>query len=374
MISIILSAAAGFYANLTRYTWIIAPSAWAFLLFYFLDEESTQLPRLLKSSAIAIASLLGGILVPNFLALQPSSIILNTNTTQTILSSVTKIFTTQDLYWYRLFPSNTFPLGILVALFLLVAPVVYLLLKFIHEQELQLTKLDKYILLFSFLGFLTIGAIVSVKAGGGSNLHNMDMFLLTLLVYVYIYWRKEGDKWLLGKLCTNRIVNFVLLGMLLYSGISHIRVISPLTLPPQDQVQSVLDHIQSEVDTRGEEQKILFIDQRQLVTFNTIKNVKMIGEYEKKLLMNEALSANNLYFSDFYRDLASHEFGLIINEPISIKYIGSDVRYGEENDAYVKWVSEPLLCYYEPLITYREVGVELLIPRTSLIPENLNCP
>lgn len=373
-ISLFLVALAGFYVNLTRFTWIIAPSAWAFLLFYFLNESNNSKRRLQKSILAALAGILGGVLLPNLFSIQPSSILQIESTTKDIFTTITNIFTTQDLYWYRLFPSNTFPLGILVALVLLVSPVIFLLLKFIYEQKLHHTRLEKYILVFSFIGFLTIGAVVSVKAGGGSNLHNMDMLLLTILVYVYIYWKKGGEEWLLNKIQVNNIVSIALLGLFLYSGISHIWSVSPLPLPQNEQIQSILVQIQSEIDTRGEEQKILFIDQRQLVTFNTIKNVKMIGEYEKKLLMNEALSANDLYFSDFYRDLASHEFGLIINEPIGIKYIGSDVRYGEENDTYVKWVSEPLLCYYEPLITYREVGVELLIPRTSPIPDNLNCP
>jgi hypothetical protein len=91
-------------------------------------------------------------------------------------------------------------------------------------------------------------------------------------------------------------------------------------------------------------------------------------------MMNEAMSGNAAYFDPFYHDLQEHKFVLIVNEPINITYQEDDYNFGEENDAYVKWVSEPLLCYYEPLQTYAEVGVELLVPRTSPIPDFLDCP
>lgn len=90
--------------------------------------------------------------------------------------------------------------------------------------------------------------------------------------------------------------------------------------------------------------------------------------------MNEALSNDQDYFNSFYQDLRSQRFALIINEPTRVVYQTDENNFGEENNAYVKWVSEPLLCYYEPLKTFPEVGVELLIPRTSPIPDGLTCP
>ena len=65
--------------------------------------------------------------------------------------------------------------------------------------------------------------------------------------------------------------------------------------------------------------------------------------------MNEALSDDQEYFNPFYHDLQSHRFALIITEPTHVVYQSDENNFGEENNAYVKWVSEPLLCYYEPI-------------------------
>ena len=41
------------------------------------------------------------------------------------------------------------------------------------------------------------------------------------------------------------------------------------------------------------------------------------------------------------------------------------IEFGEENDAWVQRVSEPILCYYQPLETLNTVGVVLYTPRTN---------
>lgn len=55
-------------------------------------------------------------------------------------------------------------------------------------------------------------------------------------------------------------------------------------------------------------------------------------QFSQKVLvqMDQAMSGNELYFQAFYEDLVHqrHEFG-------------------EENDAYVEWVSKSILCYYQ---------------------------
>ena len=89
----------------------------------------------------------------------------------------------------------------------------------------------------------------------------------------------------------------------------------------------------------------------------------MIPEYDKKVLINQAMSADAQYFSAFYKDLAAHRFSLIITNPLH-ENIQTDLnQFGEENNAWVKWVSTPVLCYYEPLNTLKKVTVQLLVPR-----------
>ncbi len=41
-------------------------------------------------------------------------------------------------------------------------------------------------------------------------------------------------------------------------------------------------------------------------------------------------------------------------------------EFGEENNAWVKWVSVPVLCYYEPVKTIKAMRVQLLIPKAEV--------
>jgi hypothetical protein len=72
-----------------------------------------------------------------------------------------------------------------------------------------------------------------------------------------------------------------------------------------------------------------------------------------------------VYFQDFYQDLADQRFSLIISEPLRTPAQDSSFQFGEENNAWVKWVSIPLLCYYEELDTLKTVKVQLLIPKPN---------
>jgi hypothetical protein len=134
-------------------------------------------------------------------------------------------------------------------------------------------------------------------------------------------------------------------------------------LPDSETVNTALEEIQAEVDYAKEFGDVLFIDQRQLLTFGYITDVPFIPEYEKKMLMNEALSGNADYFSGFYQNITDQRFSLIVTEPLRTPVKDSTYEFGEENNAWVKWVSIPVLCYYQEIQTYKEVNVMLLVPK-----------
>jgi len=83
--------------------------------------------------------------------------------------------------------------------------------------------------------------------------------------------------------------------------------------------------------------------------------------------MDQAMAGNAEYFQGFYQDLAAARFTLIVNEPSNFIIRGSESSFGQENDAYVKWVTVALLCTYEPIYTSPEVGIELLVPRQAVL-------
>jgi len=90
--------------------------------------------------------------------------------------------------------------------------------------------------------------------------------------------------------------------------------------------------------------------------------------------MNQAMSGDEELFNKFYTDLRSHRFSLIINEPSFINYQTEDYEFGTENNVWVEWVAKPLSCYYRPLKTFKNVKVELLIPRVIPPDPTWNCP
>lgn len=117
------------------------------------------------------------------------------------------------------------------------------------------------------------------------------------------------------------------------------------------------------------------MDQRQLLTFGYVPKIPLIADYEKKWMMDEAMADNAEWFKPYILDLKNQRFAVIISEPLQIKFQGANRNFSEENDLFVKWVSIPTLCYYEPLETFEEQGVQILVPRKSvLVQEGVTCP
>ena len=135
--------------------------------------------------------------------------------------------------------------------------------------------------------------------------------------------------------------------------------------PSEAVVDRSLKVIQAEIDKSVNNGEILFIDQRQLLTFDFISGVPLVPDYDKKLLIERALAKNEDYFAEFYKDLADKRFSLIITQPLNTPRKGSVDQFGEENNAWVKWAADPLLCYYEVKQTLTDVNVQLLVPRSG---------
>jgi hypothetical protein len=232
-----------------------------------------------------------------------------------------------------------------------------------------------------------VGLIVSTKIGGGGDLHNMDMFLISLVFTGVLAWQKGGGEWL-KQIDTAPIWIKILLAFTLawpgyyplmemrsYNFSEDISSLLILTdaqtvkelglLPSREVTDQALELIRKKVALAQMNGEVLFMDQRQLLTFGYITDVPFVPEYEKKEVMNQALNSNAGYFEKFYEELAAHRFSLIISEPLFTPIKDVSYQFGEENNAWVKWVSAPLLCYYEPDKTLPEVRVQLLVPRTE---------
>lgn len=385
---------AGNFAASSRFTWLFAPGLWIGMLELAGASSSTgKLDRShwVRAIALGLSGAFGGYLLPKLLPLLNRPVESVTDVGEQIASAgvnsefVAYAVTDQPLLWYRLLPNPTYGTGILLGLLIAVLPVIVVLAWLAASNKWPLNLWQKLAIAGPLLAFLAVGLVASAKIGGGGDLHNMDMFLIGLAFTVFIAWVNGGREALLNGVMPGW-VRLALAASLVIPAVTPLRQLRSFDygdqmntlmtlrditdrkmldmLPDSATVEEALNEIQAFVDEAQPRGDVLFIDQRQLLTFGYIQ-ARLIPEYEKKVLMNEALSSNAEYFQSFYRDLASQRFSLIVTEPLRTPVKDSSYEFGEENNAWVKWVSIPVLCYYQEVQTFKEVGVQLLIPKPA---------
>ncbi|MFM8321416.1 MAG: hypothetical protein ACKOC5_10910, partial [Chloroflexota bacterium] len=376
-------AAAGYFASLSRWTWL--PAVPVLTVILLLDEPAGpaadapgapgrdaparptpepgalepgvpparpglrllgfDLAWLLNVALLALAALLGGMLA-NPKLLQPER-----------LSKSTAL--AQPLLWYRLFPSATYPEGVLPALLLAVGPLLALLAWLAFSRRWRPTWLHALACLAGGVLLLGGGLVASVKIGGGNNLHNLDLLLVMLVFVAAVALGRAGahppGAW-------PRPLQALLALLLFLPAWGVVRSAGALDLPRPGAVRKALETLQSETQAAAQTGEVLFIDQRQLLTFGYLSGIPLVSKYEKKYMMDQAMAGDADYFAGFYHDLASRRFSLIVSDKQFTQQKDSGYAFGEENNAWVKWVSEPLLCYYAPIETLYAVDIQLLAP------------
>lgn len=386
-LAIPLIALTGYFTEESRFTWLFAPGMWIAML-ELVDSNDEKLSRQtwIRTISLGLSGIIGGYFGDKIVG------ILQGNAEASVAISIEGIagsVESQPLLWYRLLPNATYGIGILAGLLIAILPLVIVIIYLVNTKKVKFNVWQSLIILGTLSAFFIVGIIVSTKIGGGGDLHNMDMFLIGLMFLSAIVWRKGGEEWFKE---FSQAPMFVKMAFILMFVIPGIQPLSSLRtyeyfgnpkwlfvltdakttreldlLPQQDAIDNTLQTIQEEIALAKQNGEVLFIDQRQLLTFGYISDVPFVPEYEKKILMNEALSSSMIYFTPFYEDLANKRFSLIISEPLKIPIQDSTYRFGEENNAWVTWVSTPILCYYEEKILFKEIGIQLLIPKEGII-------
>ncbi len=408
-LAISLIVAASYFAEISRFTWMFAPGLWAGMLELCGPTlRNLQLDKKAWSRAISlgIAGILGGYAVPFWVpsllrwakTIGGSPVVSSNPNVEQIanagvtVSTVNANLSAQPLLWSRLLPNATYGVGILIGLSLAVLPLIIILIYLSRTGRWKLNLWQKLAVVLPLLAFLVVGLIVSVKIGGGGDLHNMDMLIIGLMFAGAVAWRSGAYKWIDEIHAFPAWLPFVLVALIVIPGYKSLQLMAPIsitedittvarladiiedplpnplpdTLPSESDTTKALDRLRQTVAKAAQKGDVLFMDQRQLLTFGYISDVPLIPEYDKKVLINEALSANAPYFEVFYRDLASQRFSLIITSPVNRRLDKSEGDFAEENNAWVKWVTTPLLCYYESLDRLKRVDVEFLVPRQDI--------
>lgn len=272
------------------------------------------------------------------------------------------------LIWSRLFPNNTYQPGIILGLLIVVLPLAVLTMKQIIENGWH--SYYHWIRTLGLLGILFVfglgGVIVSVKIGGGGDLHNLDAFLVfwVLITSFIILERYEFEE---PQKPDHNSLNY---------GFLVLTVLVPLIISYQNNITWVfkdsgeqwkeVQHLQAALDIIHKEPgEVLFIAERQLLTFNDVHGVKLIPDYEKVFLMEMVMSNNQAYLDSFHRKLSNSEFSAILMEPITTIVQSPKDSFWIENNLWIDDVVYPILEGYEPVLSYQENGINLLIPKNK---------
>jgi hypothetical protein len=355
--SLLFVALASLWAGICRVNWFPLPAALAILL-YILEKPIPQKEGLVHY--LRLPMLYGIVGIGVSLISQAAYIPISGNRDPALFASSF----TSDLLWYRLLPSPTYPAGILTGLFILITPPLILLSVNIRSINHSIHWLRRLILLGILAVFLAGGLVVSVKIGGGSNLHNLDAFLLLLtilcahLVFNRIK-RDESNKPVLAQVST--LLAIILILIPIGWCINQWSPFPKLDKAAAYQELQLLDESIQRVSAMGRE--ILFVSERHLLTFGNIKGVKLVPDYELLTLMEMAISRNEAYLNSFYQDLARQRFGLIIIDKQYVIFKDATMAFPEENNAWVKSILVPLLEYYQPITWLRTSDTEIFAPR-----------
>jgi hypothetical protein len=375
----ISAVVAGCYVAFSRFTWAFAPGAIGVLidlLLYYPSRQGSRLRRLVPTIVIMILGVLPGLL--SNLGTFQSTILStlydlspNPGMVQSIVESES-LTAQQPLLWYRLLPNDTLGIGVLFLALYYTLPILLILAWLMFSDRWRLDWVQKVAVWGVIIGFFSFGLLISTKIGGGGDLHNLDMYLITLFVVVVfgimLQTNNSGEirlpVWVMGM-----ILFLIFLPTYLFTPFHpNARYNYRLDLPGDYQVAETLAKVQRNVKKYAGLGDVLFMDQRQLVTFGYIPDVAFIPEYEKKYLMDQAMANNAKYFRSYYKDLAGKRFSLIVTEPLRAELKEETVgSFTEENNAWVYWVSSPTLCFYESIYLSKRTNLQLLVPKQDPI-------
>lgn len=345
---------ASLWAGISRVNWFPVPAMLAIAI-YLLEEpvsESKNLWQYLKRPVVWTVIGISAAILSQVLYVFWSG---NADNANDFGSSFTS-----DLIWSRLLPNVTYPLGTVLGILIVVTPLLAALVYLLKGNRTN-WHFIRPLGLFSMLAVLFLGGlVVSTKIGGGADIHNMDAFMVLLAIIASSFFadrvhiEKPNGNW--GSLPIWAILLAALIPVIL-----SVPGVRPRFSYDHIQAQKDLATLQDVINTADQSGEILFISERHLITFHTIAGVSLTPEYEVINLMEMAMAGNHVYLDQFYADLASHRFSVIVTrQQRAVKK--TDEPFAEENNVWIDAVTRPLLCYYERGPLLETSGTLILLP------------
>lgn len=223
----------------------------------------------------------------------------------------------------------------------------------------------RYFLLFMALtAMFIVGLLVSLKIGGGADLHNMDAYFILLLIvglhFVFARYHRED-----GKFDYPISLNWVCVVLLMAAPVwSQLRSTPGIITYDVGRTNAIIASLQQEVDqTSSQGGEILLITQRHLISMGMLHDVKLVPEYEREDLMEMAMGNNIEYLGNFRSDLENQRFSLIVVDRLRYQYLGRERSFGEENNVWVRRVMKYILCNYREDMVFPKDDIALYVPQ-----------
>ena len=274
--------------------------------------------------------------------------------------------------WYRMWPNDSYWLGVLPGIVIFSLPL-WLGIGQAVRQRWHWLRVS--LLLAELLALFAGGLVVSMKIGGGADIHNMDAYaVLLLVIFGYIFFGRVTQEtapisaaaqplprpdW--SKLHWGNIALLALVpAWFAVQGTASIWQYDAAT------AQSTLTALQQRVDTvNAQGGQVLFITQRHLISMHMLKNVTLIPEYEREELMEMAMAQNDAYLQVFRSDLEAHRFTAIIVDPLRFNFIGDQDAMGAENNAWTRYVVKRILCNYKQDAIFPADRIAIYVPQVG---------
>jgi hypothetical protein len=351
---------ASLWAGLSRLNWYPVPGMLAAALYLLETPYQNKGWRYLLRPALWV---LGGTLIA-FLAMR-SYIALSG------ISQAGDFYTSlrSALLWYRLWPNATYPLGVLPGILIYSLPMWGVLALILRRCNLHPLRVG---LLLAGLAVLFVGGIfVSMKIGGGGDLHNMDAYAVSLIIVAasLFFGRVAPENGQIS--AAERItlqpvpIPWVLTALLVLTPVWFaLRVPAGWVSYDQAASRATLTALQRRVDqVNAGAGEILFITQRHLIAMKMLHSVNLIPEYEREELMEMAMAGDEGYLDQFKAEVRALRFAAIVVDPLAINFLGNEYAMGEENNAWVRFVAKPILCNYRPAEVFEADHIVIYVPQ-----------
>jgi len=271
---------------------------------------------------------------------------------------------TSNQLWYRLFPNASYSVGVLPAALIASLPLGSAIFLALRQRRTDFHPLRLWLIIATLLVLFAGGLVVSMKIGGGVDIHNLDAYLSVLLIVTaYVVLRNYAPE------TAENLSPFAIpwsLAVLLVAVPAWFLLGANAGFPSYDvaRTQSVLAALQSRIDKiDARNGEILFITQRQLISMHMLNGVEMIPEYEREELMEMAMGNNQDYLQVFRNDIENQRFAVIVVDPLAYRLLGKNYAFGEENNAWVQRVMKPILCNYREDAVFPTDQIAIYVPQ-----------